>query len=80
MTGPELQLKRIAMGVTQAELAAKIVDPRTGEPTNASWVTRREGKARVRPVDEAAYLTGLATFGTVPTVRIEVAPEPEAVA
>lgn len=62
------------MGVTQSALAEKVNDPKThklGVPSN--WITRREGKARVRPEDEAAYLAGLATFGTVPTVTVEVA-------
>ena len=62
-TGPDLQLRRVAMGITQAALAERMgVSP--------NWVTRRESKARVKAEDAEKYLTGLATFGTVPTVVV----------
>lgn len=65
-TGPDLQLRRVAMGITQAALAEAMgVSP--------NWITRRESKARVKAEDAAKYLTGLATFGTVPTVEVKVA-------
>lgn len=63
-TGPDLQLRRVAMGVTQAALAERM-------GVNANWVTRRESKARVKAEDAEKYLTGLATFGTVPTVTVQ---------
>ena len=65
-TGPDLQLRRVAMGITQVRLAEAM-----GVTTN--WITRRESKARVKAEDAEKYLAGLATFGTVPTVKVEVA-------
>lgn len=65
-TGPDLQLRRVAMGVTQAALAERI-------GVNPNWVTRRESKARVKAEDAEKYLTGLATFGTVPEITVKVA-------
>lgn len=65
-TGPDLQLRRVAMGVTQAALAA-----RCGVTSN--WISRRESKARVKAEDAEKYLTGLGTFGTVPTVEVRAA-------
>lgn len=65
-TGPDLQLRRVAMGVTQIALAERMgVSP--------NWITRRESKARVKAEDAQKYLAGLATFGTVPTVEVKVA-------
>lgn len=65
-TGPDLQLRRVAMGVTQAALAERI-------GVNPNWITRREARARVKAEDAERYLAGLATFGTVPTVEVKVA-------
>jgi transcriptional regulator with XRE-family HTH domain len=65
-TGPDLRLRRTAMGVTQTDLASRI-------GTSVSWVTRRESLANVKPKDAEKYLTGLRTFGAVPTVTVEVA-------
>ena len=65
-TGPDLQLRRVAMGITQAALAERI-------GVNPNWITRRESKARVKAEDAEKYLTGLATFGTVPVVEVRAA-------
>ncbi len=65
-TGPDLRLRRTAMNVTQTDLAARI-------ERSVSWVTRRESLAVVKSADADRYLTGLRTFGPVPTVTVEVA-------
>lgn len=65
-TGPDLRLRRTAMHVSQTELALRI-------GVSVSWVTRRESLAVVKDKDASRYLTGLATFGNVPTVTVKVA-------
>lgn len=66
VSGPELQLRRVAMGLTQTALQERI-------GARPGWVYRQETKARVKPADAERYLAGLATFGTVPTVEVKVA-------
>lgn len=65
-SGPELQLRRIAMGVDQGAVdrAAKRYQ---------GWASRIEGKAKVKPTLADEYLAALATFGAIPTVRVEAA-------
>lgn len=65
-TGPDLRLRRTAMAVTATALAARI-------GVSVSWVSRRESLANVNEKDAAKYLTGLATFGPVPTVEVRAA-------
>lgn len=62
-TGKELQLKRIAMDVQAGALAERV------GVTN-STISRWENSRRVATKAETRYLTGLATFGTIPTIDI----------
>lgn len=62
--GPDLRLRRTAMGITQTALAKRL-------NVSLSWVSRRESLANVNEKDAARYLGGLATFGTVPIVKVE---------
>ena len=62
-TGTELRLKRTAMNVTIGDLAARMRVP-------ASSISRWESAVRVTAKAEERYLTGLATFGTIPTVIV----------
>ena len=65
-TGPDLRLRRTAMHITASALAERL-------NVSLSWVSRRESLAVVKEADAKRYLSGLATFGTVPTVEVRVA-------
>ena len=64
MTGVELRLTRIAMGVDTADLQ-KVMGYKS--PASISHI---ETRGKVRPDTVARYLAALATFGTVPTVTV----------
>lgn len=63
ITGPELELKRVAMGVDQGPLA------RAAGVTQQT-ISRWENAARVREDKAKRYLEALATFGTIPTIVV----------
>lgn len=63
-TGKELQLTRIAMDVRQDALAERM-------GVQASTLSRWENARTVRDDQARAYLKGLATFGTIPTVDVK---------
>lgn len=65
-SGKELELLRVAMDLTQTALAERV-------GVSLTTIGRWEGQRRVdqRAVDR--YLTGLATFGTIPTIEVSVA-------
>lgn len=62
-TGKELQITRIAMDVSQQDLAVAM-------GVAQSKLSRWENARQVKPEQAAAYLKGLATFGTIPTIDI----------
>lgn len=64
MSGNELKITRLAMGVLAVELAEKLGKSR-------SALSHIESRGRVKEATAKAYLEALATFGTVPTVTIE---------
>lgn len=66
MTGTDIQLRRIAMGLTQSQVAERM-------NVTTEWVGYRERAARVKAKDAERLLAALATFGTVPTVEVKVA-------
>lgn len=69
-TGKDLKLRRIALDVQTGELAERIGVP-------PSTISRWESGRRVTDKAAVRYLTGLATFGTIPIIDVS---EPEAVA
>lgn len=64
ITGKELQLKRIAMDVDAKDVARAM-------GAKVSRISHIENSRKVTEKAAAGYLTALATFGTVPTVRVE---------
>lgn len=67
-TGKELRLKRIAMDVRTGDLAERL-------GVSSARISRWETLGAVREKDLVRYLEALATFGTVPTVRVETPTE-----
>jgi uncharacterized protein YjbK len=65
MTGTDLRLTRIAMGVETADLQKAM-----GYKSPAS-ISHIETRGKVRQDTAKRYLEALATFGTVPTVTVE---------
>ena len=65
MTGTELRLTRIAMGVETSALQRAMGYKSPGS------ISHIETRGKVREGTAKRYLEALATFGTVPTVTIE---------
>lgn len=63
MDGKDLRLRRIAMDVSVTSLAEAI-------GCQPSQINRWENHRRVTAKAVERYLTGLATFGTIPTVEV----------